>query len=80
MLQQLQATTFLQAAQTTGLKAQLDQPGFTATVLAPSDAAFAAYLNGTGSSMPLLNLFFLIALPILAAVPRAGVNGRNLAY
>ena len=46
VLQQLQANTFLQAATTTGMKAQFDLPGFTATVLAPSDAAFATLLNG----------------------------------
>ena len=38
---------FLRAAEQTGMKAQFDLPGFTATVLAPSDAAFAAYLNGS---------------------------------
>ncbi len=37
---------FLQAAETSGMKAQFDLPGFTATILAPSDAAFAAFLNG----------------------------------
>ena len=47
VLQQLQANTFLQAAQATGMQAQFDLPGFTATVLAPSDAAFTTYLNGT---------------------------------
>jgi len=47
VLQKLQANTFLQAAAMTGMKAQFDLPGFTATVLAPSDAAFATLLNGT---------------------------------
>lgn len=46
VLQQLQANTFLQAAQATGMQDQFDLPGFTATVLAPSDAAFATYLKG----------------------------------
>ena len=46
VLQKLQANTFLQAASQTGMKAQFDLPGFTATVLAPSDAAFATALNG----------------------------------
>ena len=53
VLQRLQANTFLQAAAQTGMKAQFDQPGFTATVLAPSDAAFAQALKGAG--MPLSN-------------------------
>ena len=30
-----------------GLKQQFDLPGFAATVLAPSDGAFAVLLNGT---------------------------------
>ncbi len=47
VLQKLQANTFLQAATMTGMKAQFDLPGFTATVLAPSDAAFATFLHGT---------------------------------
>ena len=46
VLQQLQANTFLQAAEMTGIKQQFDLPGFAATVLAPSDTAFAALLNG----------------------------------
>lgn len=46
VLTQLQANTFLQAAEMTGLNAQFDLPGFTATILAPSDGSFAAYLNG----------------------------------
>ena len=49
VLQQSQANTFLQAATQTGMKAQFDLPGFTATVLAPSDAAFATLLNGTST-------------------------------
>ena len=47
VLQKLQANTFLQAATQAGMKAQFDLPGFTATVLAPSDAAFTTALNGT---------------------------------
>jgi len=47
VLQKLQANTFLQAATMTGMKAQFDLPGFTATVLAPSDADFATFLQGT---------------------------------
>lgn len=45
-LQQVQANTFLQAAEMVGLKQQFDLPGFAATVLAPSDSAFAVLLNG----------------------------------
>ena len=45
-LQQVQANTFLQAAALVGMNAQFDLPGLVATVLAPSDAAFAALLNG----------------------------------
>jgi len=40
---------FLQAAEMSGMKAQFDLPGFTATILAPSDAAFTTFLNGTAS-------------------------------
>ena len=47
VLQKLRANTFLQAATQAGMKAQFDLPGFTATVLAPSDAAFTSALNGT---------------------------------
>lgn len=46
VLHQLQANTFLQAAEMTGIKQQFDSPGFAATVLAPSDTAFAALFNG----------------------------------
>ena len=37
---------FLQAAEMSGMKAQFDLPGFTATILAPSDAAFTTFLSG----------------------------------
>jgi len=40
---------FLQAAEMSGMQAQFDLPGFTATILAPSDAAFTTFLNGTAS-------------------------------
>jgi len=40
---------FLQAAEMSGMKAQFDLPGFTATILAPSDAAFTTFLNGMAS-------------------------------
>ena len=40
---------FLQAAEMSGMKAQFDLPGFTATILAPSDTAFTAFLNGVFS-------------------------------
>lgn len=50
VLQKLQANTFLQAATQTGMKAQFDLPGFTATVLAPSDAAFTTALKGIASN------------------------------
>lgn len=50
VLQKVQANTFLQAATQAGMKAQFDLPGFTATVLAPSDAAFATALNGTAKA------------------------------
>ena len=40
---------FLQAAEMSGMKAQFDLPGFTATILAPSDAAFTTFLNGVFS-------------------------------
>ena len=50
VLQTLQANTFLQAATQAGMKAQFDLPGFTATVLAPSDAAFATALNGIATA------------------------------
>ena len=32
-----------------GMKAQFDLPGFTASILAPSDAAFTTFLKGTES-------------------------------
>ena len=49
VLTQLQANMFMQAAEMSGMKAQFDLPGFTATILAPSDAAFTTFLNGTAS-------------------------------
>ena len=80
VLQQLQANTFLQAAQTTGLKAQFDQPGFTATVLAPSDAAFATYLKGDCCLMPPFNLMLFAAVLMLETgqvVSMAGILPGN---
>ena len=40
---------FLQAAEMSGMKAQFDLPGFTASILAPSDVAFTTFLKGTES-------------------------------
>ncbi|KAL3150662.1 hypothetical protein ABBQ32_000460 [Trebouxia sp. C0010 RCD-2024] len=70
VLQKLQANTFLQAATQTGMKAQFDLPGFTATVMAPSDAAFTTALKGFPlSSMTNEELLALLQLHVLPPVP-----------
>ncbi len=53
---------FLQAAEMSGMKAQFDLPGFTATILAPSDAAFTTFLNGTASQ------YVELVVPILVCM------------
>ncbi|DBA91768.1 TPA: hypothetical protein ACH3X1_003358 [Trebouxia sp. C0004] len=51
------------------MKAQFDLPGFTATVLAPSDAAFATFLHGAPlSSMTNDALLALLELHVLPPV------------
>ncbi|DBA69867.1 hypothetical protein WJX79_003118 [Trebouxia sp. C0005] len=70
VLTQLQANMFLQAAEMSGMKAQFDLPGFTATIMAPSDAAFSTFLNGAPlSSMASDALLQLMELHVLPPVP-----------
>ena len=57
---------FLQAAEMSGMKAQFDLPGFTATILAPSDAALTTFLNGTASQY----VEFVVEVPRSFICPR----------
>ncbi len=57
---------FLQAAEMSGMKAQFDLPGFTATILAPSDAALTTFLKGTASQY----VEFIVELPRSFICPR----------
>lgn len=66
---------FLQAAEMSGMKAQFDLPGFTATIMAPSDAAFSTFLNGIVSQyakLAILKGLVLLAqlLSILLSQPQ----------